>query len=369
MSFSDMFVYVPFAVYALLLAVFVLRCRFGVKVKIVWAAVLLLALSKHWCFMTFGSSAFNPEFPAVLVVAWDAAFVGAVVLCVLSSVLFFRFPYRDVALPFASWSVAALGVWCGVAVPGVKEVRLRFPALPSSLEGYRIVQISDLHCSSAARKWRTEAVVDAVNRLDADLVCLTGDYVDGEVRDRGDDLKPLAEISARDGVYYVTGNHEYYRDGPGWAEWFRGNGMRFLSNECVFPHKGLALGGVNDFAGPRFGAEVPDVRHAFRAATNGEFRVLLQHRPKAAADNIREVGVDLQLSGHTHGGVAPGIRRLVAGYNGGFSRGAYRIGSGVLYVSAGTGQWAGFLSRVFNPSEITLITLSRGDAVRGSLRD
>lgn len=359
MSISDMFVYVPFAFFALGVLTFVLRCGFSPAAKAVWTAVILLALSKYWCFRTFGGSAFNLDLPDVLLVFWDAAFAGAFILTVLSTVFFFRFPLRGVVLPVVAWTAAAAGVWSGVCVPGVKEVRLEFADLPPSLEGYRIAQISDLHCSGALRRWRTAAVVEAVNRVGADIVCLTGDYVDGSVAERGDDLRPLVNLSARDGVYYVSGNHEYYHDAAAWEKWFKGNGMRFLVNECVFPRPGLALGGVNDFVALRFGGIAPDVRHAFRCATNGEFRVLLQHQPRDAAANIREAGVDLQLSGHTHGGVMPGIRRFVARYNAGFSRGAYRLGEGVLYVSPGTGQWAGILSRFFNPAEITLIVLSR----------
>ena len=114
---------------------------------------------------------------------------------------------------------------------------------------------------------------------------------------------------------------------------------------------------VGDFAAAGRGGKVPDVRQAFAAATNGEFRILLQHQPKEAAANIKEVGVDLQLSGHTHGGVAPIIRQLVSKHNSGYSRGIYRYGDSVLYVSPGVGQWAGFPIRFFNPSEIAVFRL------------
>jgi predicted MPP superfamily phosphohydrolase len=144
--------------------------------------------------------------------------------------------------------------------------------------------------------------------------------------------------------------------------------MRFLVNECVFPRPGLALGGVNDLIARSYRDVVPDVGRAFAAATNGEFRVLLQHRPERAEVNLRETGVDLQLSGHTHGGVAPVIRQFVSRHNAGFSRGIYRYGNSVLYVSPGAGQWAGFPVRFCNPSEITLITLARG-APDGDGRD
>lgn len=357
-----MFVYPPFAFFILACAAFVFRCGFGPVGKALWTVWLLFAFSKYLCFREFFGNIFNPELPDVLLMVWDTVFVGAFLLSVISPFFFFRFRAKRFVLPAVSWGAAAVSVLCGVVVPGVKEVPLEFPDLPQTLDGYRIVQISDLHCSSALRKWRTEAVVDKVNRIGADLICLTGDYVDGYVSDRSEDMMPLKRLAAPDGVYYVNGNHEYYRDGKRWAKWFKENGMRFLVNECVFPRPGFALGGVNDPVAARYGDELPDVGKAFSCATNGEFRVLLQHRPQDALENVRRHGVDLQLSGHTHGGVAPVIRRFVANCNGGFALGVYRLEGGVLYVSPGTGQWGGILSRFFNPSEITVITLKRSIA-------
>lgn len=357
MGFSDIFVYGPFAVFALLVLLFVTRCVFSPAVKTAWTVVLLVSLSKFWVFREFGGHAFNPEFHEAVIIGWDIACTGAVVLCALSIVFFPRFRGKGIVLPLAAWLTALAGVTCGVVTPAVKEVRLEYRDLPDALDGCRIVHITDLHCSSSARRSRTEAVVAKANSLDADVICLTGDYVDGYVADRGADLEPIRNLKAPGGVFFVTGNHEYYRDHEAWHEWYAKNGIRFLSNECVFPREGLAIGGVDDFVAVKRGRNPPDVGKAFAAATNGEFRVLLQHQPKTAAANIRDAGVDLQLSGHTHGGVAPLLRNFIARYNGGFSLGEYRLGDGVLYVSPGAGQWAGFLCRFFNPSEITLVIL------------
>ncbi|MBR7136774.1 MAG: metallophosphoesterase [Clostridia bacterium] len=367
MKFSTILVYAPFAVFALSLFVFVCRCGFRPLAKIAWMLWLLLALSKFWCFRTFGGSAFYPDFPQALIIGWDVAYSGAVVLTLLSAVFFFRFRFKALTLALASWTVAAVGVWNGVSVPRVHEMDLEFPQLPDSLDGYRIVQISDLHCSGAARRWRTEAVVEMANAQRADLICLTGDYVDGYVADRSDDMAPLKNLRAADGVYYVRGNHEYYRDRKKWMEWYRENGMRFLVNECVFPRPGLALGGVNDSVARSYRDVKPDVQKAFAAATNGQFRLLLEHRPECAVTNLCQYGVDLQLSGHTHGGVAPIIRQIVSKHNAGYSHGVYRFGERMLYVSPGAGQWAGFPVRFCNPSEIALIRLVK--AKRKSERD
>jgi predicted MPP superfamily phosphohydrolase len=357
---KEIFTYAPFAALAISFFTFILRAKLRFFPKVLWTLWLLLCFSKFYCFGKFGGHVFYPEFPQAVIILWDVAYSGAVILTLLSILFIFRFRFKAVLLPLIAWTTAAAGVWNGVKIPDVKEVELEFAALPDSLDGYRIAQISDLHCSSAARKWRTEAIVEKVNSLNADLICLTGDYVDGLVADRNVDLLPLKNLTASDGVYYVAGNHEFYRDGVKWKKWYQENGMRFLVNECVFPRPGLVLGGVNDFVARNYRRTPPDVREAFAAATNGEFRILLQHQPKEAAANIKEIGVDLQLSGHTHGGVAPIIRQLVSKHNSGFSRGVYRYGKGVLYVSPGAGQWAGFPIRFCNPSEVALFKLVKG---------
>ena len=358
-DFTYVFIYAPFAVFVVLCLIFVARSGLSRVAKLLWALWLFACLSKFYCFKKIGGHAFYPEFDQNLIVAWDVAYSGAIIFSALCLIFFFRFRLKNLVLPIVAWTMAAYGVWNGLRIPDVNEMEISFAQLPDSLEGYRIVQLSDLHCSSVARKWRTQAIVDKVNALNADVICLTGDYADGYVANRSDDLLPLVQLRARDGVWYVAGNHEYYRDRKEWARWYKRNGMRFLVNECVFPRPGLALGGVNDECAHKHGGVVPDVRKAFAAATNGEFRVLLQHRPVMAKDNLKELGVDLQLSGHTHGGVAPIVRQLVSKHNSGYSRGIYRYGNGILYVSPGAGQWAGFPIRFFNPSEIAVFRLTK----------
>ena len=347
----------------LAILLFVLPSRMRIRAQAIWIIVLMACGIKGLVYEQFGGNAMAPDLPEKLIWLWNWADDGMFFLVALS-ILWLLLPFhrrlnglRVVLLPLLAWGIAAWGQYNGTVLPGVREVELTFPDLPLALDGYRIAQVSDLHCSSAARGWRTRAVVDLVNGLDADLVCLTGDYVDGTVASLGDDLAPLKGLRAKDGVYCIRGNHEYYLDHSAWWKWFQGNGFRVLRNECVFPRPGLALGGVSDLHASRYGDVAPDVRQAFAAATNGEFRILMEHRPKNAAENFREVGVRLQLSGHTHGGVAPGLRKLVSRHNGGFSRGVYRFGDAVLHVSPGCGQWVGFPMRFFNPSEVTVLVL------------
>jgi len=367
------FVYGPYLMMLVTFGAFVLRCRLGVRAQAVWAMVLLACFSKFFCYREFGGDAFTPELPEHAIWFWNWAYSGAFILGLLAVLtVFFRVPKRVVVLPVLAWGLSAWGVWNGICLPTVRQVTLVYEDLPASLDGYRIVQLSDLHVSSAARKWRTERIVESANACGGDLIVITGDLVDGCPRERLRDVMPLKGLKARDGVYAVTGNHEAYFDIAGWMPWFSRWGMRFLNNECVFPRKGLALGGVDERALPMlypdrdYKSICPVDERAFSAATNGEFRVFLKHRPSHAETNARLHGVRLQLSGHTHGGVMPLMSWFVARYNGGLCRGLHTFKtpkSSHLYVSSGVGQWAGFPLRFFNPTEITVFTLRSANSL------
>ena len=368
MNWITIFTYIPYAFFALTLVTFVIPLRLKVRAQAIWSMVLLLCCSKFLCFAAFGGHAFTPDLPAAVIWVWDWLYSGAIILAALGLLtVFFRFRAKLWVLPALAWGLAAWGLYNGFSAPAVHEVELEYADLPPSLDGYRIVQLSDLHCSSAARRWRTAAVVERVNALAPDLICLTGDLVDGPVSRMARHLEPIRDLRAKDGVYACTGNHEYYHDYFGWMTQFyaKAPNIRFLENACVFPHEGLALAGVPDEAGfSRLGL-LPDRDwwQAFDAATNGEFRVLMCHRPKDVVQYVRECDIRLQLSGHTHGGIAPLLNVLVKVCNRGYVRGLYpapgRSGDRYLYVSPGCGQWAGFPMRFFNDSEITLLTLRR----------
>lgn len=318
---------------------------------------LLACCAKFLCFAQLGGDAFAPELPEKLIWAWNVAYSGAVILAALA-VVAWKLPvrFKRVPLPVLAWTLAAVGVWNGIKDPVAQEVVLEFPDLPAALEGYRIVQLSDLHVSAAARRTRSERIVALANAQRADLMVVTGDIVDGNPDTRLSDVEPFRNLMAKDGVWWIAGNHEGYFNFDEWQPWYRRWGMNFLNHDCVFPRSELALAGVND-------ATKDGAAECFRGVTNGQFRLFLQHRPARAAANVAEVGADLVLSGHTHGGILPGLDRIVRLYNGGYVRGVYQLKDnprpGWLYVSSGTGQWAGFPVRYFNPAEITVITLRR----------
>ena len=370
----------PLLVFLILEILFVFPvCRangFGPRAQAIWTAALLLACSRSVCYEALGGDPFNPNFPLAVVWTWNWLFSAALILVVLAVVLFFvPAKVRLYLLPALALALSGWGFWNGVRIPKVHEVEVACPGLPRSLDGYRIVQLADIHASSAAPRWRTEAIVARANAADADLAVCTGDVVDGKTGWRRADVEPLKGLRAKDGVWFVAGNHEFYGDWNGWLRLYDEWGIRFLRGACVFPRAGLALGGVDDEAvnwqsARRGETPSPDeypsvgVGGAFASATNGEFRVLLQHRPGRFRENLASHGVGLQLSGHTHGGVSPVLNRLVARANAGFVRGLYPcetdgepVRKGSLYVSPGCGQWAGFPIRFFDESEIPVITL------------
>ena len=251
---------------------------------------------------------------------------------------------------------SAKGVYDGVRLPDVVEVTLEFPDLPPAFDGYRMAHLSDLHISAAARADRTAGVVRLVNECKPDLIAITGDFVDGTADRRRADVAPLADLRAPDGVVGCTGNHEYY---SGWSVWrnvFCDIGIRVLENERLLIRRGnqrLAILGENDPV-----SHDTDIHIAASMVPYGAFRILLVHRPTRLAEHAA-YGVQLQLSGHTHGGAARGLDRFVARANEGHVRGIYREHGLTLYVNSGTGQWAGFPARFGVPPEITLITLKR----------
>lgn len=354
------FRFLPLVAGAVLLVAFVFRCQMGRLVRGAWIVFLSAALLMFEGFARWGGSLFRPELPEKLIWIWSVAYLGSLLLAVLTAVAFFwRARVKVGVLPLVAYGVAAFGLWSALRIPEVTEYGLSFANLPPELDGYRIVQVSDLHACGAARGWRTRAIVERVNALAPDLVCLTGDLADGSPSERVDDVAPLRNLHARDGVLAVSGNHEAFYDFAAWKAVYESWGIRFLENECVFPRPSLAVAGVNDAALVKKGIVPADVAAAFSSVTNGAFRVLLQHRPGAARENFARHCLDLQLSGHTHGGFMPGLWRLTAASNQNLLQGLYPFASSRLVVSAGCGPWPAFPFRYFTPSEVVIIRLER----------
>lgn len=272
------------------------------------------------------------------------------------------------AEPLAMWSARAvvglallaslLGFFNARRTAQVVRVEVRIPGLPPALQGLRIVQISDIHVGPTIKAAYLQAIVDRVNALDPDVVAVTGDLVDGSVPELAGHVAPLAQLRARDGVYFVTGNHEYYAGVHAWTAELRRLGLRVLHNEHVVIRRAdspLVLAGVPDFTGHHFDrAHVSDPAAALAGAPADAPRVLLAHQPRTAPA-AAAAGFDLQVSGHTHGGQFFPWSLFVPMQQP-YTAGLHQLGRLQVYVSRGTGYW-GPPKRLFAPSEITELTL------------
>lgn len=258
--------------------------------------------------------------------------------------------------------------WNALEDPVREDVTVTVKGLPAELDGLRLVQISDLHASNLFPAERTARVVDMANDVKADFIFLTGDLADGDVRTveglsrRTADLAPLAHLKASHGVFAVSGNHEYidgaYRP---LTDILRDTGIAFLENASVrvdVRGRAVTIAGVSDIAAGRVGKPAHNLADALRDAQPDDLRILLDHQPKLALEAACPVhGIDLQLSGHTHGGHTALLAKLVERMNGGFVKGLYRLNDTALYVSQGTGFWAGFPVRSNTRNELTVLTI------------
>ena len=351
---------------------------------IAFAVLLFLVSQKFVVYAVLGGDAFTPELPETFihVTGWAYSsfmlFVGLVCTAAIVKGLawFFLNPRQREAMRatqgirrrqfvagLAAAGTAGWGVWEGIRVPRIKRTEIEVEGLPRAFDGFRIVHLSDLHCSAAARREHMKGIVAQANTLNADIVCITGDFVDGSVEARREDLEPLKDLKSRLGVFGCAGNHEYYSGYRTWRPVFEELGISMLDNAHHVFVRGeacLVLGGIPDetACSPQYAGDsvTPDVVRTFEGAPEG-CRILMKHRPIHLSEHERH-GVRLQLSGHTHGGACRGMDLLVAKMgNEDHLRGLYREERIALYVNPGTGQWAGFPLRLGVPAEVSELIL------------
>ncbi|GII52389.1 membrane protein [Planotetraspora thailandica] len=262
-------------------------------------------------------------------------------------------------------ALATVGYGMATALgdPVIERVPIRLPRLDPRMSGLRIAVVSDIHLGPLTGRGHTERIVRMINGLQADVVTIVGDLVDGTVAELGPLAVPLKDLESRYGSYFVTGNHEYFTSGgpQQWIDELGSLGVRSLRNERVeIRHAGavLDLAGVNDLGGTGIG-DGPDFGKALAGRDAARPVVLLAHQPVQVATAAGH-GVDLQLSGHTHGGqMAPfnAIVKLQQPVVSGLAQ-FPRSGGGEtqLYVTRGAGFW-GPPVRVGAPPEITLVEL------------
>ncbi len=333
------------------------------------ASCLLMPLA------VFARSARDPKWSDRL--AW----IGLTTMGLFSSLLVFTL-LRDIVLLIASAFMAApqmlsferltalatlviavlatlIGLFNARRRAAVVDVDVPVANLPVELHGFSIAQISDVHVGPTIKFQYVDAIVDAVNGLDADVIAVTGDMVDGNVRQLAAHVAPLSRLRSRHGTYFVTGNHEYYSGAQAWTQEFQRLGMHVLLNEhVVLTHRDrqVVVAGVTDYSSHHF-----DPRHRSDPAVamqgapaSASVKILLAHQPRSA-DAAAEAGFDLQLSGHTHGGQFWPWNHFVR-FQQPFTAGLNRLKNLWVYTSRGTGYW-GPPKRFGAPSEITRIRL------------
>lgn len=374
-------------IFGALLAVYVF-CRAVLPLRLKWGWKLLLALVAavaafkfHLLHLFGGPMFFSPVLPegVLLAAAWLFSVLFLFFFLLLAAdvvrmlyllVLFclrrkrterFRVIGNRVNLVLLLLSVvlATVGIIGGTSVPEIREETVLVSHLPEDVDGMTVAVLADLHVDGITRADRVRKIVQRTNALNPDVVVIAGDFVDGTVPVHGDDLRPLAELKSRYGVFGVPGNHEYYSGYEEWMGFLPTLGIRMLANEHVVTGGGsVVLAGVTDPVAGMMGQERPDIGKALAGSPAGVVRILASHQPRLAPEAARH-GVDLQLSGHTHGGMVAGIDRIVARFNEGFVSGLYTVGTMKLYVSNGAGIWNGFPVRIGVPAEIVLIRLKK----------
>ncbi|MFT8405044.1 MAG: metallophosphoesterase [Gluconobacter potus] len=367
-------------VFGLLLSIVILNWLWPlplpVAVKLLVAVFVIVASQfQFWSRLSSGSI-FAPEFPKPLIILFNWA-VGTILFLTLFQL---ALDLGALVVALVRWQPVHIGIEARIAVgglagllagigvanalrlPPVRDVTVVIRGLSPLFDGYRLLQLSDLHITRLFSAGWAARVVARANAADADLIVVTGDFIDGSVEMRRADIAPLAGLRAPDGILAAPGNHEYFFDYAAWMRHLSALGIDMLENRhrvITRDTAHLVIAGVTDRSARGHGQMGPDLDAALAGCPAHAPVVQLDHQPgdaRAAAAR----GVALQLSGHTHGGMIRGLDRLVARGNNGFVSGRYQVGGMTLYVSNGTGLWPGFALRLGVPSEITRFHLRAG---------
>jgi predicted MPP superfamily phosphohydrolase len=268
------------------------------------------------------------------------------------------------AITASTAALAAVAVRAATGPIAVRRVPVTLSRLPRQLDGLTLVQLTDVHVGPTIGRAFIESIVARTNALQPDIIAITGDLVDGSVRELADAVAPLGQLRARQGVYFVTGNHEYFSGAAPWIQELTRLGIRCLRNERISIGRGEAsfdLAGVDDHSGARSGepGHGEDLDTALADLDPTREVVLLAHQPRSVFAAAR-FGVGLQISGHTHGGQIWPFSYLVR-LQQPFIAGLHQHRDTQIYVSRGTGYW-GPPMRLGAPAEITQLVLRSGAA-------
>ncbi len=360
-------------------------------------AVLPLSLKRHWkillLFPVFGAGCktqilhvlggreyfFGPDVPGWMIGAggWVYGIFMLFLLFLLAAwlvhlvwLLVLKIRKAEISAVFnRNWNIvhgvllvlavvcSSIGLWRGTMSPAVRDVTVALPG-KSQTGDLKIVLLADIHADRLTRADRIRQFVEKANGAGGDVIVIAGDMFDGHAIT---ELLPLKELHAPYGVYAVPGNHEYISGYPAWKEFMERElpNIILLENRHDLLPDGTVLAGITDPAAgrnPLEPFELPDAEKALDGSPEKARKIVISHQPKTAR-KVSESGADLQLSGHTHGGMIIGMDLAVKFTNGGYLSGLYDVNGMQLYVSPGTGIWNGFPIRLGHDAEITRITV------------
>ncbi len=266
----------------------------------------------------------------------------------------------DAGIVGAATIMTGIGIYEARKKPGIVRVDVPLPNLPEAFDGFRIVQLTDIHAGLTVSRPFVETAVREANALGADLIAFTGDLVDGTIEHLRYHVEPMKELSAPHGTFFITGNHEYYSGAQEWVQEVQRMGMDVLLNEHrLITRDGatIVLAGVTDHGAGNFIRDhASSPARALENAPAGSTKVLLAHQPKSIFEAAK-AGCDLMISGHTHGGQFFPWNYMVA-LDQPYVSGLHKHNGTHIYVSKGTGYW-GPPVRLGVRSEITVITLRK----------
>ena len=354
------------ALYIIIRAIFPMPYGWAVKIPLI-VLVVAVAMKFQLIHLIGGPQFFAPKVPGLVIAVSGVLYISVYILfflllikdlvylpCFLFGARFSQ-GYIHVALTAIALGIGLLGLYNALKAPNVKEYPAKIEDLPEEAKGLRVAVLADIHADKITREKAVRKIVDLTLSANPDLIVISGDFADGEVKEVGQGLTPLKDLKAPLGVYAVSGNHEYYN---GWKEWkpfLESLGLKILENENAKLKEGLFLAGVPDLNAIRTDLPRPDLNTALKG-TEGSKVILLAHQPNM---NRFYSGrhIDLQISGHTHGGMIKGLDKLVERFNGGAVSGFYEKDGNQLFVTNGASLWNGFPTRLGVPSEIPILVL------------
>ena len=375
------FLIYPFVQALLIILFFVLPLKkLSKTVRIILALLFGIGSLKIYFYLFTGGTFMDPKLTRYPAIISDSIYFSAIFLCILTLLRMMlngifklvRLNIHRYLIPAFStrYAVVMLVIACFLGITGVINgfappeditYNIKINNLPKEAQGFKLIHLADLHISAPTTESEIEDIVKRTNAEDPDLIVITGDFIDGDIAYLDHMTKILFKLKAKYGIYAVSGNHEFYSGYTEWLNYFSRGGIKFLENDgtVITDDNGaplLNLCGLIDLSAPRYGFSSPDIKKAIEDINSSVPTVFLIHQPKIAL-KLKEISA-LTLAGHTHGGLMPGLKQIVAAANGGLVSGYYRLDNEQVIVTNGTRIWAGVPLRLNTPSQLIKIVLN-----------